>query len=193
MRLLALKAYVSTWIIEVIDAGLRIVHVETAGVDDNLAGGVHFHVRAVHRPRRGPFEINGLGIVTTTVTRALEFVLCRLPFGCATKVSANSVNNEEPVRFLDDPDTMAHQELLIDAQIEIRRKTNRKDSIRLVERPRKEKPQEHQEVDAEIPADGRPDDAPAHAIRRNCGGFIGAGFGCGRFCRNRCGSGGLGD
>src|SRR5579872_2081016 len=79
-----LQAYVSTWVIEVVHPGLRIVHVQTAGIDHDFAGGVNFHVRAVHGPRRGTLEVDCFRIVTAAVTRAFELVLGRLPLGGAT-------------------------------------------------------------------------------------------------------------
>jgi len=175
----------------VVDARVGIVHVKTTGVDDDLARGVELYMGAVHGPWRRTFEIDGFGIIAAAVARALEFVLAGLPFGRATQMSAAGENDEEPVRLLDDPDTVAHQELLIYAQVEIRRIADGENSVGFVKRPREEEPQEHQEIDAEITADGRPDHPPAHAIRRSllCR-LISAGFDR-RFCRSRGGSGGF--
>jgi hypothetical protein len=178
-------------IVKVIDTCLRIVHVQPTGVYDDLARGVEFHVGAVHRPRRGALEIDGFGIVAAAVTRTLELILAGLPFRGATQMRATGEDDEEPVRLLDHPDAVAHQELLIDAEVEIRRIANGKDGIRLIKRPREEEAQEHQEIDTEITADGRPDHPPAHAIGR---GLLGRLFGAGfdrRFCRSRDGSGGF--
>ena len=103
-----------------VDARVGIVHVKATGVDDDLARGVELHMGAVHGPRRGTFEIDGFGIVAAAVARAFEFVLAGLPFGRASEMRATGEHDEEPVRLLDDPDTVAHQKLLIYAQVEIR-------------------------------------------------------------------------
>ena len=188
---LRLQRQVRIRIIKVINAGLRIVHVKPAGVYDDLARGVELDVRAVHRTRRGPFKINGLSIVAAAVTRTLELVFARFPLRRAAQVRTAGEHDKEAIGLLDDPNTIAHQELLVHAEIEIRGIADRENGVGFVECPRKKEPQEHKEVDAEIAADGRPDDTPAHAIRRSFSLLVGAGFGW-RFCRNRWGSGGLG-
>jgi hypothetical protein len=171
---------------------LRIVYVQTARIGHDLAGGVDFHMRAVHGPRRGTLEVDGFRIVTAAVTRAFELVLGRLPLGGATKMCTDGINDEEPVRLLDDPDTIGHQEFLIHAQGKIRREADGEDGIGFVKRPRKEEAQEHKEVDTEIAANGRPDHPPAHAVgRSSCPGLFGAGLRRGLGCRNGSGSGGF--
>jgi hypothetical protein len=57
-----------------------------AHVDHDLPFRVEFHVRSIHGPRRGAFEIDAFGVVTTAVTGALEFVLAGLPIGSAAQV-----------------------------------------------------------------------------------------------------------
>ena len=143
-----------------------IVHIQPAGVHDDLAGGVHFDVRAVHRPRRGPFEVDAFGVVPAAVARALEFVFAGLPFRSAAQVGAARKDHEDAVGFAHHPDAIGHQEALIDAQAEVRGIADGENGVGFVERARKEEPQEHQEVDAEIAAHRRPDHAPAHPVRR---------------------------
>src|SRR6266700_1283570 len=92
----ALHVYKSAGVIEVIDAGVGVVHIKATGIHHDFARGVEFHMGAVHGPRRGPFEIDGFGIVTAAVARALELILAGLPLRRATQMSSAVENDEEP-------------------------------------------------------------------------------------------------
>src|SRR5207302_7636922 len=128
----ALNVYESAWIIEVIDTGVGVVHVQATGIDHDFPRRIELHVGTVHGPRRRPFEIDGFGIVAAAMARALELVLAGLPFRRATQMSATGENDEEPIGLLDHPDAIGHQEALIHTQTEIRGIADGENSIRLI-------------------------------------------------------------
>src|SRR5262252_10445718 len=70
--------------------------VQSGGVDYDLARRIKLDVRAVHRSRRGSFEVNPFAGITAPVARAFELVLAGFPIGCAAQVSASGVNHEKP-------------------------------------------------------------------------------------------------
>src|SRR5882724_12900940 len=53
--------------------------IEFAHIHHNLTFRIQFDVRAIHRPRRGPFEVDRFTVVTAAMTRTLEFVLAWFP------------------------------------------------------------------------------------------------------------------
>jgi len=145
----------------VVHAGTRIIDVQAAGVHGDLARGIELDESAIHRARRGAFEIHSLAVIATAVARAFEFVFRRLPFGRAAQVRALGVDDKNPVGLANDPGTIGHQIALVNAEIEVGRIADAKNRIGLVEGAREEKPQKHQKVDAEIAPDARPNDAAA--------------------------------
>src|SRR5438105_4593598 len=80
--------------------------IQSASVNNDCAGRVHFHMRTIHWPRRRAFEVHAFRVVTRTVTRALEFIFGGLPIGRAAQVRAARVNNEEPVGRAVNPDAV---------------------------------------------------------------------------------------
>ena len=111
---------------------------------------------AIHGPRRGPFEIDAFAVVAAAVARALELVFGGLPLRRAAQMGAARENHEDAVRLAHHPDAIGHQEALVDAQGEIGGIADMKIGIGFVQRAGKEKPQEHQEIDAEISPNDRP-------------------------------------
>src|SRR5579862_4502120 len=84
------------WIVEVVDSRPWIVHVQAAGVYDDLPCSVFLDVRAVHRPGRGPLEVHALAVITAAVARAFELVLARFPFRGAAQVGAAGKDDKNP-------------------------------------------------------------------------------------------------
>ena len=110
-----------------------------AGVHDDLARGVLFDVRAVHRPRRRTLEVDAFGVIAAAVAGALELVLAGLPFRRAAQVGAARKDHENAVGLAHHPDAVGHQKTLVDAQIEIRRETDGEDGIGFVQGARERK------------------------------------------------------
>src|SRR5271170_2929722 len=73
-------------------------------------------------------------------------------------------DHEEAIGFAHDPDAIGNQVALVNAQAEIRGKTDIEDGIGFVERAGEEKAEEHQEVDAEISPNERPDNSAATGV-----------------------------
>ena len=73
-------------------------------------------------------------------------------------------NDKNSVRLAYHPDAVGHQEALVDTEREIRGVSDIENGIGLVQRAREEEPQEHQEVDAKIAPDTRPDNSSAAVI-----------------------------
>jgi len=106
------------------------------------------------------------------VARTLEFVFTRLPLGCATEVRATGEDDEKPPRLADDPNTIGHQESLIDSQVEIRGIADGKNWIGFIKCARKEKPEKEEQIDAQIAPGESPNDAPSSPVNGICGGSI---------------------
>src|SRR5271168_1719618 len=147
-----------------IRSGAWIVHKQPAGIDDNFSCGIELNERTIHGARSGTFEIHALTVVSAAVARAFELVFRALPFRRAAEVSAAREDYENAIRLANNPDAIGHQEALVDTEREIGRKADIKYGIWFVEDARKEKPQKHQEIYAEIAPDTRPDDAAAGEI-----------------------------
>src|SRR5271155_4808706 len=145
-------------------AGARVVHVEPAGIYGNFSRGVEQHVGAVHGTRRGAFEIDAFAVVAAAVAGAFEFVFSGLPFRSAAKVRTASEDDEEAIGLADDPDAIGHEVALVNAQAEIRREADIEDGVGFVQRAGEEKTEEHQEVDAQVPPNKRPDDSAAAGV-----------------------------
>src|SRR5690349_24334775 len=75
-------------------------------INHDLTFGVELDLRAVHRSRRGAFEVDALAVIATTVTRALEFVLAGFPVGCAAEMSAARIDHKEAIGSARDPDAV---------------------------------------------------------------------------------------
>src|SRR5208282_1433906 len=170
--------------IEFVAAGLEVADVETAGIHDDAAGGVHGDVRAVHGPWSRAFEIDALAVVAAAVAGAFEFVFAGLPVGGAAEMGAARVDDKEALGIAHDPDAKVLLELGVHAEGEVGGIANGKDGGGLEEDAREEKPEEHEEIDAQIAPDAGPDDAAAdvHGLI----GYFFVGFrGSGRLCGGR--------
>src|SRR6185369_3678070 len=88
---------------------------ERRRVNHDLSLGIQRHFRAVHRSRRGTFEVDTLAVVTTTVTRALELVFAGFPVGRAAEMRTARVDHEETIGSACDPDAVLLLPLRIDA------------------------------------------------------------------------------
>src|SRR5215472_8011108 len=75
-------------IVEVVDAGARVIHKQATRIHHDLSRGIELEQSAIHRARRWSLEVHTLAVVTATVTWALEFVFSRFPFGRTTQVRA---------------------------------------------------------------------------------------------------------
>src|SRR5215204_4907652 len=117
-------------VVEMVRAALLPV-VELAGVDDDLPLGVHRHLGAIHRARRGAFEVDALTVVAAAVARALELVLARLPVGRASQVRAARVDDEQALGVSDDPDAVLLLPLGVHAERVVARKADAEDARRL--------------------------------------------------------------
>src|SRR5689334_25213795 len=84
-------------------------------INHDLTFGVELDLRAIHRSRRGTFEVDALAVVTTTVTRALEFVLAGFPIGCAAEMRAARIDHKEAIGSARDPDAVLLLPLRVDA------------------------------------------------------------------------------
>jgi hypothetical protein len=120
-----------------------------AQVHYDLAVRVELDVGAVHRTRRGTFEIDSLGVVAAAMARALELVFAGNPVGRATEVGANRRDHEDALAVAYDPDSMLALELCVDAETEIAWVADLEPGIRLVKNPWEKKAKKHQEVHAQ--------------------------------------------
>ena len=59
--------------------------IKPRNIHDDLAVRRQFHMRAIHGPRCGPFEIHAFAVVTAAVAGTLEFVFAGFPIGRATR------------------------------------------------------------------------------------------------------------
>src|SRR5271170_4262454 len=73
-------------------------------------------------------------------------------------------DHEEAIGFAHDPDAIGNQVALVNAKAEVPGKTDIEDGIGFVERTGEEKAEEHQEVDAEISPNERPDNSAATGV-----------------------------
>src|SRR5580693_2780734 len=188
-RAAALHVQKSSRIVEMVDAGAGIVHVEPAGVHRNFSRGVEHDVGAVHGTRRWTLEIDPFTVVAAAVAGALEFIFRGLPFGRAAKVRAAGVDHEQAIGLAHDPDAVGHQIALINAQAKIRWEADVEDGVGFVERAGKEETEEHQEVDAQVPPNKRPDNSTATSVDGFCRSLLCRRLGCdhSRRYRRRCG------
>src|SRR5689334_17408614 len=149
-------------------------------INHDLTFGVELDLRAVHRSRRGAFEVDALAVVTATVTRAFEFVFAGFPVGGAAEMSAARIDHKETIGSTRDPDAVLLLPLRIDADSVISGRTDLENTGRLENRTRQEKPNEHQKESSERAGDRRPNDAATHFID---GWIVRSGFDHFRFGR----------
>ena len=133
--------------------------IEPAGINNDLAGRVEFHMRAIHGPGSRSFEVNSFGCVPAAVARALELVLGGFPIRGAAQVCAARKNDEDAVSFANDPNPIGGLETLVHARLEIRRVPDLKNRARFKECARKEEAEEHQKIGANETPNAAPDDS----------------------------------
>src|SRR5580704_9358725 len=109
-----------------------IVYKQPAGIHRDFPGGIKLHKRTIHGPGCRTFEVHTLAVISASMAGALEFVFSRFPFRSASQVRAAGENDEKAVGLADNPHAVGHQEALIDAQSEVRRKSDIKNSIWLI-------------------------------------------------------------
>src|SRR6185437_8715154 len=99
-------------------------------------------MRPVHRARRRSFEVDAFIVITAAVTRALEFVLARLPIRCAAQVSAARIDYEKTIGRAVYPDTIFLLKLCINTEREVRGIADLERSIGFKQCARQEKAKE---------------------------------------------------
>ena len=122
---------------------------EAAGIHLDLACRQQLDVRAVHRPRRGTFEVHAFAVISAAVARALEFILARLPVGRAPQVSTAREDREDAFRVAHDPNTVRLLKPRIYAETKIGRITDNEYGFGFKKCAGKKEAEEHEEVDAE--------------------------------------------
>ena len=73
-------------------------------------------MRTVHRTRRWSFKGNSFTIVTTAMTRTLEFVFTGFPVRRATQMRASRIDDKQAIGSLRDPDAILLLPLGIDTK-----------------------------------------------------------------------------
>src|SRR6266478_2188445 len=134
---------------------------EPRSVDDDLAIGRQFDVRAVHWPRRRAFKIYAFTVVAAAVARALEFVFAGFPVGRAAEMRAARVDDENTVGRAVHPDAVFLLPLGVDTERVVGGISDFEDGGRLEERARKEEAQEGDEPRAEKAGDAAPHQSAA--------------------------------
>src|SRR2546422_9217761 len=130
--------------------------IEPGSVHDNLAIGSQFHVSAVHRTRRGPFEVDPFAVITASVAWTLELVLAGLPVGRAAQMSAARVNDKDAIGRAVHPNAVFLLPLGVHAESIIRGVANLENGGRFKERTRKEESKKSDEPGAEKRGDATP-------------------------------------
>src|SRR5262249_2592821 len=119
---------------------------QPAGVHDQLPVRVELHVSPVHRTRRRPFEVYTFVGIPAAVTGTLELVLRGFPVGCAAKMSAPRVYDEQTFGIAHYPHPVLLLKLCLHTEAKVRRVTHSENCARFQDRPRKEETQKHQEA-----------------------------------------------
>src|SRR5258708_15785842 len=143
------------WIIEFARLSLGPL-VQPGRINNDLAIGSQLHVRAIHGPRRGAFEVDAFAVVAATVARAFELVLAGFPIWRAAQMCATSVNDENTTGRAVHPDAVLLLPFGIDAQGVVRGVTNLENRWRFKECAGKEKFEEGDEPCAEESSDADP-------------------------------------
>jgi len=98
---------------------------------------------AIHRARRGTFEVNALAVVAAAMARTFELVLASFPVRCAAEMRATSVNDKQAIRSLGYPDAILLLPFSIHPERVIAGRSDSECAGRFEDRSRQEKPQEH--------------------------------------------------
>src|SRR5579859_4114500 len=146
-------------------AGLALGPLKQArGVDNDLAVGGQFDVRAVHRPRCGAFEVHAFTVVAAAVARTLEFIFAGFPVRGAAEMGAARVDDEDAIGRAIDPDAIFLLPLGIHAERVVRGITDLENGGRLEQRARKKEAQEGNEPGAEKTGDRAPHQAATAGV-----------------------------
>ena len=94
--------------------------IQFRGIDQDLPVRRKFHVRAIHGPRSGSFEVDSFIVIATAVARTFEFVFAGLPVGRATEMRAARIDYEYAVRRAIHPDAIFLLELRVDTKRKFR-------------------------------------------------------------------------
>src|SRR5260370_7404729 len=108
--------------------------IKPGGIHDDLAIGSQFYMRAIHGPRRRPFEVDTFAVVAAAVARALELVFAGFPIGRTAQMCAASVNDEDTARRAVHPDAVLLLPFGIHAQSVIRSVANLENRVSLKNR-----------------------------------------------------------
>src|SRR5690349_11321418 len=127
------------------------------GINHDLSFGIQRHFRAVHRTRRGTFEVDAFAVIATAVTGAFELVFAGFPVGRAAEMRAARVDHEESIGSARDPDAVLLLPLGIDAYRVVARRPDSENAGWLENGTRQKEPHEHQKESGERAGDRRPD------------------------------------
>ena len=130
-------------------------------IHDDLPVGREFHVRAIHRTRRRPFEVHAFAVVAASVARTLEFVFAGFPIRRATQVRAPRVDHEHSVRRAIHPDPVFLLPFRVYAERVVRRISNFENGRRFKKSTRKKKSQKRDEPGSEKSRNTAPHQTPA--------------------------------
>src|SRR5260370_24262254 len=108
--------------------------IKPGGIHDDLAIGSQFYMRAIHGPRRRPFEVDTFAVVAAAVARALELVFAGFPIGRTAQMCAASVNDEHTALRAVHPEEVLLLPFGIDSQSVVRGVANLEHRGRLKER-----------------------------------------------------------
>src|SRR5712672_2279111 len=97
---------------------------------------------AIHRGRRGAFEVDAFAVIATAVTGALEFVFAGFPVRRATEMGAARIDNENAIGSAVDPDAIFLLPLGVDAERVVGWVANFEDGGGFEECARKKEPEE---------------------------------------------------
>src|SRR5712692_7471311 len=134
--------------------------IEPGSIHNDLIVRGIFHVCAVHRPRRGPFEVDALAVVSAPMAGALELVLARLPIRRAAQMSTASIDDKDTIGGAVDPDAVLLLPLRIHTQGVVRGVTDLENGRRLEQCAGKKETKKGDKPCAQKSSDRSPDQAP---------------------------------
>src|SRR5258705_11732860 len=111
---------------------------------------------AIHRARRGAFEVDAFAVIAAAVTRALEFVFAGFPVRRAAEMGAAGVDDENTIGSAVNPDAIFLLPLGVDADRVVGRIANFENGGGLEEGAWQEEAEEGDKPGAEKTGDGAP-------------------------------------
>src|SRR6266446_2429648 len=90
--------------------------IKPGGVNDDFAVRSQLHEGAVHRPGRGPFEIDPFVVVAASVARTFELVFAGLPVRRTAEVGTTSVDDKDTIGSAIHPDAIFLLPFRVDTQ-----------------------------------------------------------------------------